>query len=635
MADLDVRANTAPANPLDLLTSAVTPHGYGVAKDGKSAAVEVKTHAPKVLTGKPRDEDHEIVSDITQLFQQARNYRRPLVGEWKRNKRMLFNRIPWSKDRASWAPNPLIPEILPLGAAMVGWMTDQRIGYTVAPTSVPHSDYFDYFQAMAQDLEAVMDSTWQVNSEESEWSQCIWDAWTYGTGFMKTTWDMTLAGGMGDAISRRVSPFALYPDPAANSLDDAEYIIEAKMMSPGELERRFPGSSRCFPDGGSGEQGADIEPTQLDDTGDDRRQNLGNLPDADFTNWGQSKGEKNRNRDVDTPAVLVLEAWIRENNSYETRDPQSGEEETRTYDTWRVVVIAGNKVLMDEPADNLWAHGKHPYSRLVLWNQSEFWGRSMVKELSACQIAINRILAALQQNVELTGNPIMKKSVNGGGPRATDNNRPGRIIPVNQQDNVTGWLSPPPIQPTMLQLLNYYLQRMEEISGISGIAKGAQPGGRPSASIVDSLQESVFVRVRMHLRELEYTMRDAGNKRASLIVENYTTPRMMAIAGPSGERTSLTLKARHFMVPTSQGAVPMNFMLGVDAGSRLHTSRSMREDREIQLYTMGVIDRDAVLHGINYANATNVAKRMDDKEAQMAAMGAGAPGPGARQRAGH
>lgn len=630
MAKLDIIPQDS-SNPLDILLTAATPHGYGVAKDGRSAAVKVRPHAPKINTQK-RDGDAAVVNDCHQLFQQARNYRRPMVGKWKKDKRMLFNRQSWASGRPEWMPSPLIPEILPLGAALVGWMTDQRIGYTVAPTAIPHSDYFDYFQALAQDLEAVMDATWQVNSEESQWSQCIWDAVTYGTGFMKTTWDMTLSGGQGDAISRRVSPFSLYPDPSATSLDDAEYIVEAKMMSCGELERRFPGAGALFPNGGWGDLD-DYEPTQLDENGgsDGRRINNGPIAPATYGNYGQSPNHSSR---TNLPAMLVLECWIKENNSYDTVDPQSGEPETRTYDTWRVVVVAGNRVLMDEPADNLWAHGKHPYSRLVLWDQSEFWGRSLVEELTPCQIAINRILAAMQQNVELTGNPVFKQATQGSTGRMTLVNKPGMKIPVNNSDTATGWMSPPPLQQTMIQLLNYYLQRMEEISGISGIAKGATPGGRPAASVVDSLQESVFVRVRQHLKELEYAMRDAGYKRASLICENYTSPRMMAIAGPSGERTSLALKSRHFLVPTSSGAFPLQFALGVDAGSRMHTSRSMREDRAIQLFTLGLVDRESALDDLSYPNAHNVAERMAQQEQQMAAMGQQAA-PGARQRAGH
>lgn len=610
---------------LDLLLTAATPHGYGVAKDGRRAAIEVEPHAPKIRLGDQTESDREIAGDVHSLFVQARESRRPMVSKWRRDKRMLYNRSPWSRDRPDWLPSPLIPEILPIAAAIVGWMTDQRIGFTIAPTAIPHSAYHDFFQGVAADLEAAMDATWQVNSEESQWSQCIWDAVTYGTGFTKTTWDMTLAGGQGDAVTRRVSPWAIYPDPAATNLDNAAYVIEAQMMPLQELDRRYPGAAGLFPSGGQGSI-EDIEPTQVEEAGGSPPSsvNPGPIPPSTSSNFGRSE---RASRLSEMPAVLVLEAWIRENHSYETTDAQSGEEETRTYDRWRVVVVAGDRVLMDEPADNLWAHGKHPYSRMVLWDQSEFWGRSMVEELTPCQLVINRILSALQQNVELTGNPVFRRSLESPSARQVMTSKPGTTIPVGAGDSVTGWIHPPPIHPAMLQLLEYYLHRMEAISGLSAITKGGTPGGRPAQSVVDALQEAAFVRIRQHLKELEYALRDAGYKRAALIAENYTQPRMLAIAGPSGSRTALTLKARHFHVPTSQGATPLMFTLGVDAGSRLHTSRAMREDREIQLYTLGLTDREAALGALKYANAGTVAKRMDEKEAMMGAMN-----PGARQR---
>lgn len=631
MATIDLTPqNTAP-DPLDLLTNAASPHGYGVGKDGQTAAFEVKVHAPKINTSpNPTHTDTEIVSDITQLFTSARNYRRPMVGVWKRCKRMLYNKQSWSRERPDWLPSPLIPEIMPICAALVGWMTDQRIGYTVAPTAIPHSDYFDFFQTLALDLETVMDATWQVNSEENEWTKVMWDAVTYGTGIIKTTWDMTLAGGQGDAISRRVSPFSFYPDPQATSFEDANYFIEAKQMSVQELDRRYPGAQTLFPSGGFGNL-QDIEPTQLDDTGSKSSSSTTvTLPNSNTTNLAQGGGNR-----TDCESVLVLEAWIREHEVYTTTDQQSGESEDKVFDTWRVVVVAGNHVIMDEPADNLWSHGKHPYSRLVLWDKgADLWGKSLVELLTPTQVMINRLLAALQQNIELTGNPVFKQAVSSPNARTTLTNKPGMKVAVNPGDANSGWMNPPAINPVMMQLLQYYLQRMEEISGLSGIAKGQSPGGRPAQGVVDSLQESVFVRVRQHLKYLEYAMRDAGFKRASLICENYTGPRMMAIAGPSGERTSLVLKSRHFLVPTSKGAMPLQYALNVDAGSRMHTSRAMREERAIQLFTMGIIDRDAALDDLKYPNATVVAERMNAHEQEMAAAGAQAA-PGARQRAGH
>jgi hypothetical protein len=515
-------------------------------------------------------------------------------------------------------------------------MTDQRINHTIAPSAVPNSEFHQYFQQMAMDLEAVMDATWQANCEEAEWTKILWDGVTYGTGIGKTTWDLTLAGGLGDAITRRVSPFTFYPDPQATNFEDANYFIEVRTMSVQELDRRFPGAGDLFESGGASlVSDVDQAPNQIDQTSNTipPRANPGAISPVTVPRYGRPGG--NRISATDLPGVTVFEAWLREHTAYTSTDIRTGEKSTKVYDTWRVVVVAGDHVLMNEPAENLWSHGGHPYSRVVFWDQSEMWGYSLVQLLSSGQRVLNRVLAALQHNVELTGNPIWKDAAMGANSRTTMTNKPGERIRVGPADNATGWLNPPQIQQGMIELMRYHLQRMEAISGLSSITKGGTPGGRPTQGVVDALQEAGFIRVRQHLRHLEYALRDAGYKKASLIVENYTTPRFTSIAGPNGDRTALALKARHFQIPTSEGAVPMKYQLLVDAGSRLHTSRAMREDREIQLYTLGAIDVTALLEGLDYPNAAVVSERVQAAQEAAAAAGGAPPGPGARQRAGH
>ncbi|HNI36212.1 MAG TPA: hypothetical protein PLV93_12480, partial [Microthrixaceae bacterium] len=124
----------------------------------------------------------------------------------------------------------------------------------------------------------------------------------------------------------------------------------------------------------------------------------------------------------------------------------------------------------------------------------------------------------------------------------------------------------------------------------------------------------------------------SGEKKADLIIENYTQPRLLAIAGPDREREMLALKARHFQIPTNEGAIPLKYQLYVDAGSRRHTARQVMEERAVQLFTLGAIDRGSLLKSVDWPNAAKVAEEQDAREAQLAAMGEAA-GPGQRQRA--
>lgn len=597
------------------LTSGITlpesPTGKGdKGPDAHPPTNPIKKSAAKLnLVPQPSESELRVMGEVMRLFQQARAHRRPLVAQWEASYRMLYNEF-WPQGRSSWKPSPALPEILPIVDALVSWETDQSPRYTVAPQALPHSDFARFFSQLAQNLETVLDASYQVNAEELQWAMANWDKYVFGTGVIKTTWDMTLCGGMGDAISRRVSPFAFFPDPQASTLEDANYLIEVRRMSIQELDRRYPGSANLFKEGGF-DHDIDAQPTQLDNGGNSQppRANPGAISPVTVPMFGNPGTA--RYHSIDLPGITVIECWIREHETYSATDLNTRETIPRVYDRWRLVVVAGNRVILDTPADNLWSHGQHPYDRVVLRDVGEFWGRSLVTSLTSAQKMVNRLLAAMQQNIELVGNPVFKDVA--GTSRTQITNRPGQRVPTTPTGKDSDWLKPPQLPAAFDQMLKYYLQRMETISGLSAIARGSSPSGRPSEGVVDSIQESGFVRIRSSLKHLEASMRSAGFKRASLIAENYTTDRIVAIAGPGGERTSLALKARHFQIPTSSGALPLQYQLLVDVGSRQHTSRIMREDRAVQLYTLGAIDEQALLEDVQYPNAQEVAGRVEKK----------------------
>lgn len=588
--------------------------------------------APKInLSQNPGDEELRKVSQIRQLFQLAANHRRPMVGRWNECYRMYRNRYWDLSTRASWLPSPMLSEIKPIVESLVSWEMDQSPTYTVSPFALPHTDFHRFFNDISNDLEAVLDASYIVNAEEIEWAKAQLDKYKYGTGFVKTTWDMTLAGGLGDSITRRVSPFSIYPDPQATDTTDWNYVVEARRMSIQELDRRWPGTAALFPGGGL-DFDVDLAPTQIGNGAQPPRVNPGAMAPATASSYGQPGVGRNAKASIlEIPGVTVLEAWIREHETYKADDLNTGEAVTKVYDTWRVVVVAGNRVIMDEPADNLWSHGGHPYDRLVVRDTGEFWGESLVEDLISAQKAYNRILAALQANVELTGNPPWKDVA--GMTRGTTTNRPGQKIAVPAgAAKDAGYVQPPQMHQAMPLLMQHYPQWMERFAGLTAVMKGASPAGRNAQGVIDALQESGFVRVRSSLKFLEAAMRNAGTKKADLIIENYTTPRLVAVAGPGGERSSLALKARRFQIPSSGGQIPLKYQLLVDVGSRRHTSRQMREDRAVQLFTLDAIDRTALLDDLDYPNAQVVADRLEEHDRQMAAMGE-LQKPGARQRA--
>ena len=589
----------------------------------------------------PTPDEQRTVNGIVQLFQNARSHRNALLPRWNECYRMLTNRQWDMAKRAAWLPSPQIPEIFPIIRTLVAWQMDMKFRTAVSPAAVPNTDLANYLLTIAQDLEYALNASWQANTEEREWGMIAWDGLVYGTGFAKTCWENDLAGGLGDAKTRHVSPFCLYPDPNATSLDDMLYMVEARNMSLQELDYRYPGAAAAFSTSSGITYEVDEPPSILDMLGTRPKSQFGNpaaLPPATGVGQWNRPTTNPHYPSVDMPRITVLECWLKEHTYSDVTDIHTKQTVRRAHASWRVVVVANNRVLMDESAEAIWTHGGHPYSRYqpIDFN-AEFWGISLVELLISPQKCLNRILAAIQHNVELSGNPLwLDQSVSGR--QQNINNKPGQRIQIDISDQRTGWQPPPPINAAAQQLVDFLLKRMEAISGMTALLKGTAPGGRPSGGVVDQMAEASHVGVRAMLRQIEYALADAFRKKAALVVENYTAPRMVSIAGSEGANSFRALKSRHFLVPGTDGSVPIQYQLIVDAGSRHHVSRQMRENRAVQLFAMELIDELAALTEMDFPNAVQVAQRVQARKAEMAAAeaaakGGGSMGPGQRTAA--
>jgi hypothetical protein len=572
----------------------------------------------------PSTHDLDLVTEIRGYFDAAKQERRNRVDDWQRNYRLVHNRA-WGDLRPTWMPSPAVSETYPIVASMVGWMTDQRTSLSIIPAMNPHSPEYEFYSTMARDLELVLKSNWIVNKADVEVEKGLWDAMIYGTAFWKVTWDQNRVGGQGDAVLSRIDPFRIYPDPSASNFDEANYIIEARTMSVQELERRWPGSKAKVEEGGYEESTTDERDSLWSGSSRTPMANPGGVNGAPpmWGRPGQGRREVTKELRQDT-AVTVYEAWLRENNHY-TND----EGEVYVEEAWRVVVVCGNEVLMDEPAKELWSHARHPYVKYVANEMGDFWGLSLVDHLRPLQLAINRTLAAVQSNAELIGNPVLVEDSRSGLPRTQIVNKPGQRVTKNTGSEVE-WLRPPEMPAYIGELVKFYIGEMERVSGLSAIVRGATPTGRNAQGVLDSVQEAAFVRVRLALRNLEYALREAGELMASLITENYTGPRLVAIVGPNGEKSSLALKARHFMVPTEEGAVPMKFQMWVQAGSSLPVSRQARAQEADVLFAMGALDQQAVLEAHDYPNRHEILQRLG-LAAQIEQITGQQIGPNARE----
>jgi hypothetical protein len=591
------------------------------------------------IENEPESEDRLLTGKLADMFQQSVAARRRRTDQWRKNYMLTMNR--WGRS----ADDPRDSEVFPIMRSRVGWMTDQEINFSLNPAVDPFSPYAMMENKLCEQLETVLQTNFKVGDWMSQIVMAIWDAGLYGAGIMKAVWDSGLDSGMGNVALQRVDPWTFYPDPNATSFDDAQHFFVKHRWSFDEIERRFPNTPRW-----ALEEAAE-SPDQVEDT---RKPQTENWPkysnDGIPTNLGQgpvsvgAPGQGTSVKRFGTKGVNVYECWIKENVEIEreSSDPLNASPETVIYNEWRVIFFTGSMVLLNETAKDLWDQDRHPYVRYVDDEMGEFWSTPIVSHLAPCQLALNGILTMLMSNINLISNPIFMDVEGSGINRTPVVNKAGQRLTLkaasaaNTQGTKPGWLTPPSLPNMVMDAVKFWIDRMENISGLSGTSKGQQPNQRQAQSTIQATQEAGFVSIRSSLRNLERALRQLGEMLCNLIIVNYDVHRTVAIVGPEGTETSLRLAANHFMRPTKDGLAPLRFQLVVDAGASKPTSRGARIQEIDALKAMGVVDNQTVLqaHGIPHAEV--IQQRMEQQalaaaqaqaQAQARARGTGTGHP--------
>src|ERR1700722_4312810 len=585
------------------------------------------------VTRPPAYDEWAFVNQLTQIYTLAKQAKGNMLNEWKRNYRLTKNR---ASSALPAAEGIRANEIFPTIDSRIGWMTDQEIACSVPPAAAPFSPYFAVQDMLAEQLECLVNSVYQTDQWYAEIVKMLWNSAMYGVGFLKVGWDQGLEGGLGNVVMKSTSPWCIYIDPYAESLEDAEYITEVHTMTPSEIERRFPQVSKSKVAAAliSGDVSKDhISPPQ--------EQNVpkqGVLIPVDAgggpTTWGPPGGTQQPYGEQPFRAVNVYECWLKENyvEHIQPADPTMPPEDVVVTE-WRGIVYSGGRILLDELASNLFHSNRHPYVRYVDVETGELWGDPLVRDIGPCQVALNRLLALTQNNIEYTGNPIFVGVKNSGMDRSTFINRPGRIYDVdggpNAQNAKPSWLNPPSLPNLLMEFMGFWRDEIERIAGLQGGQRGEIPSGRATDKQVSATQEAGFIRIRSAQRNLELSLRKAFELVINLIIINYDVPRTVAIVGPEGEMDSVKLSANHFYTPGPDGPSPMRFSLLVNAGSSKPTSRAARIAEANQLFEMGVVYEQYVLQAYRVSHWQSVKKRNDaerQKQAILAAMSGGGKG---------
>lgn len=595
----------------------------------------------------PDYRDKDTLAFVEQLYQDARREKRKFVRRWDTYYRLVRNET-WSQFRDRSLPSPQASEIFPVFATLIAYMLDQYPEVYVSPDIDPR--YFEQvppdelLKEKSTDMQDVIASWYVTNGIHAQRERVLWDTFTFGCGIFETGFDPSLNQGQGDVFANWVDPYSICPDPNASSFEDASYVVKVSDVPLFELQRRYPDRAKYVDTDTTEKRSGDKRPItgrggleivpplgSIDRTGE--------FPGTPGTRTSNLYGKPGDSPADYTETVRLLEVWSRGTERMEFPVISGGEVVdtiVRDEPKWEYVAVAGGVVLNDDTS-NPFDHGQLPFVRLPMVQLGgEFWSVPLSEHLQPNQIALNRLLAAMQSHAEITGNPILLEPVQSGITKSQIVNRPGsRLTTEIAATNLVRWLDPPNMSPAVMQLIGFHRDTIDRVSGISAVARGTQLRRREPAAAVDAVQEASFVRIRAVLRNDEEALRQVCDQVASNIVQFYTEPRSVPVIGPKGSERSTPIGPSHFRVAqfdqVTQEPVddePLRFRTWVQAGSSQPISRQARAAEADMLFQAGALDKKALLVAHDWPDAEKVAAELEAKEQQMAmqAMAAEAQG---------
>jgi hypothetical protein len=478
--------------------------------------------------------------ELKKLYEQAKAFRGKLESDWYLNLSFYMGDqwIFWNRGRIDrpkleeWRVKFVDNRILPTVVARVAKKTKSRPTFVCTPATADDSD-----MANAEIAEKVLANDWKLLNLDYQHLMVQFWAEICGAGFWKIYWDKTkgdsakflfgpdgeplrpedkkspmraddpkaeillqLAEQQGVGIEEKevargdmavdvISPFELYPDPLAQSLDECEWIIEEKIRSKEYMLKTYGAKSFT--------EDAEI-PVGV----------------AESRYASSSGSSKNRAK-----GVRVFEYFCRPNQKY----PEG---------KW--VVWANNQILQEtNVADS--PYSDFPYvmfsSNLV---PGRFWPTSITSQLRGPQTDLNKLQSQIRENAIRIGNPSVAIS------REANVQWTGKIgekvlYSDTVQNALPSFIQPPEIPVYVREEINRIQDSIKEISGLHEISNASVPAGITAASAINLLQEADDSRLGPEIQLMEKTLAIAGNYILKLRAKWTDDKRMIHMAGEDGK----------------------------------------------------------------------------------------------------
>lgn len=422
------------------------------------------------------DKDKILAADVYQKFKDAMLAKAPYTERWFTYLNAWDNSLYENSSVPSYKTNHVSNFIYSTIESMRPILFDQDPKFEAIPVSLEGIQY-------ANDINTLLDWEWhRTNMTEICLANSVY-TFSIGTSIIMLNYEFSDnkgSGTDGEVTPVKVSPFNLYPDPLATSVEDAEYIIYADYFHVNKLKQKFPQYSDVL-------QGGDVQYSEL-------------------------VNDRDKNSNIDNQ-VLVLEMWCRDYSSIEETDPSTGEKiKKKKYPNGRVITVAPEIGVVLSDKENPYHTGRFPFFIFKdIDVPFQFWGEGEVRWLIAPQKQANDLYNQIIDNAKNTANMQWIIDKNAGIPKGELTNRPGLIIRKNPGTEIRR--DAPPSMPMYVQeMINTLKNDIEVVSGVHDVTRGETPSGIQSAAAIVALQEAAQTRIRLKVKLHEHTLGKLGTE---------------------------------------------------------------------------------------------------------------------------
>lgn len=523
-----------------------------------------------------------------------------------------------------------------------GLLTDTRPTMNVLP--LVESEDHERIAGMLTDIAEVI---WDDRDFDQILTRAIMKAATLGTVGMSTVYNPNLDLGYGGVDFPIIDARDILIDPYLSNVNrlniDGEFSITSNVKTVAELVTKYPKKgSFVKPD-------LDLSSFQPGGAGNfskHTRSPTGWL--SRFSRVSSAVTGTIRKSQQSIPSVIprvwMTEYFIKDRSVNTTNSELTTDWGTviapgkPIFQGFRRILRAGDVILIDEECQY---YDRQSPLEMFEWkfDPATAWGKSELSDIIDLNRIINKLGASFIENVLSMNNMVWIGDSDALPPEKWDEltdapgqhikKRPGRDL---HRD------APPALPSHTVTVFTMLINALNTISGLNEASQGQRPKGVSSGVALEALQMASQVVVRLRARSIESFIERVYQKALARIFQYYTTDRLFHLARSKEDVEKFHFIRQKFLekkggTTLDPKVIYRDFKFNIEQGSSLGTSRLQRGIMAGQLFSLGVIDEEALLEAVEWPNKETTLKRMRKKAQlqeggggqQFMTQGAGAP----------